>query len=189
MNKIKVVLILILLMTLLPIVSCAGKTVTTTINNYTTVTKTGSTITQTLPVSTITSTVTSLVTSTKTLTTTPSTSTSASTSTTNTTSSQTVTTTEYTIVDGKITSLDGKLQIISHRMDYGTRPGIRAKISNLSTSIVDAELIIEVIHPSYTEQLTEVILDLEPGETRDFSVAITGYYDTSYNFLVLRVIP
>jgi hypothetical protein len=74
-------------------------------------------------------------------------------------------------------------------MDYGTRPGIRAKITNLSTSKVNAEVVVEVIHPSYTEQITEVILDLEPGETRDFSIAITGYYDTSYNFLVLRITP
>lgn len=184
MKKVLAITGLLCITLLFNVVACKEETITTTVDITSTVTQPASTITQTLPFSIITSTVTSTLTSTKTITATSSSSTSTST----TTSPQTVTTTEYTIVDGLITSLDGKAQILSHRMDYGITPGVQGKIKNLSTSVINAEIVIEVVHTSYVEQLSTTVTNLQPGATKNFSITITGYYDTTYRIIVLRTI-
>ena len=186
MKKILNIIGLLCIITLL-ICSCQSEPVTTTVTDTTTETE-SKIITKTPEISTITSTVMSTVTSIKTITTTLSSDTTTETTSSSTTTSPIVTTTEYTVVDGLITSMDGKLQILSHRMDYGITPGLRIQIKNISTSVVSAEIVAEIMHSYGPEQITEIVSDLQPGEIRSVSMLVVGYYDTEYEILVLRTI-
>jgi len=178
-----IIMILFFSIPLLLFSGCQPEEVTTTVTSTTTSIK-STTITQTLPASTVTEVSTVKTTVTDTVTMTPSTTSSTSSST---TTSQTAVP-DYKIVDGLITSQDDKLQILSHRMDYGITPGLRIQLKNIGTSVVSAEIVVEIMHNFGPEQITEIVSDLQPGEIRNVSILVVGYYDTTYEIIVLRTI-
>ena len=177
MGKIKIALGFFAILSLLFISGCQAESITTTVIDTTTSTK-SATITQTAQGSTITviSTVTSTITSTQTKTATTSTSSLSTTST---------STTEEVIA----TSPDGKLQVVSAQL---TKPTIAmyqvvGQVLNTSNEVLSARITVGFLTDGGGLDQTghTVVADIQPGQQKTFTVSSIDTWSNCTDFSII----